>query len=224
MKHSKRLTRLILGLTLCSISIYINVQANIGLSPWDTLNMGVSKTLSISLGSSSILISMIILALDILLREKIGIGTLLNIYIIGKLLDLWIYLDIIPMQDSLIIGMILNIISQFILAIGSYFYIGASYGCGPRDSFTVGINKRFPKASIGAVKSIIEGIVLIIGYLMGAKIGIGTVMFVLGIGYFMNFVFNNRGLEVKDIKHEDLLYTFRNISISLPFKTSNKSK
>lgn len=93
----------------------------------------------------------------------------------------------------------------------SYFYIGAGLGCGPRDALMVAMGKKLKKFPIGLVRGILEGTVLLIGWLLGAKVGIGTVIAVFGIGTIMEYTFKILHFDVRNIKHEDFADTVKRI-------------
>lgn len=185
------------------------IQANIGLAPWDAFSMGGSYMTGMSFGDFTIVSGLVILVIDVLLKEKIGIGTILNTILIGKFVDLAAYLDLIPVMSSLFSSILLLIIAQFTVCLATYFYIGAGMGCGPRDALMVALAKRAGKIPIGAVRSLIEGAVLIAGWLMGAKIGLGTVIAVLSIGLAMQLTFKLLNFDVKNIEHESVTDTWK---------------
>ena len=183
---------MIFGLFIFSLGSIFNIQANIGLAPWEAFSMGVSYLTDISYGSVLIICSMVIIFIDLALKEKIGFGTILNAMLIGKFIDLIQFAKIIPLMSNFWLGILMLLLGQVVICIGSYFYIGASLGCGPRDALMVALGKRMPKVPIGAIRGLLEGTVLIIGWLLGAKVGIGTVISVFGIGLILQFTFNSR--------------------------------
>ena len=100
---------------------------------------------------------------------------------------------------------------QGVICVASYFYIGAGLGCGPRDALMVAMGKKLKKFPIGLVRGILEGTVLLIGWLLGAKVGIGTVIAVFGIGTIMEYTFKILHFDVRNIKHEDFADTVKRI-------------
>ena len=100
---------------------------------------------------------------------------------------------------------------QVVICLGSYFYIGAAMGCGPRDALMVAMGKRFSRLPIGLVRGILEGTVLLLGWLMGAKVGIGTIIAVFGIGTIMEYTFRILKFDVKGVRHENFADTVRRI-------------
>lgn len=200
--------RLSIGLILFSFGIYCSIQANIGLGPWEAFSSGISTRTGLSFGTATILVSVIVLAADIALREKIGLGTLLNATMVGLFVDIMKSLQLLPLLHNLFAGIGLLLLGQVAISVGSYFYIGSALGCGPRDSLMVALCKRLPRLPIGAVRGGMEGVVLLIGWAMGAKVGIGTVVAVFGIGFIIQFVFRILRFDVKAVEHESLLGTW----------------
>ena len=211
MNYVKRLVRLILGLFVCAVGLYLSIRANIGLAPWDALNVGIEMRAGISYGNASVLIGLAVILADIFLKEKIGVGTVLNTILIGKFVDLLNYMDILDYQENFFVGVIMLLVGQFVLCIGSYLYMGAEMGCGPRDSFLVAFVRRVHKAPIGIVKFVIEFTVLVMGWALGAKVGLGTVICMFGISIIMQITFDLLRFDVKALHHEDIADTFRNI-------------
>lgn len=207
--YRKRTIKLIFGLFLYSLGIFLSIQANIGLAPWDAFSMGWSHLTHLSYGNIAVIASFIIIAIDYLLKEKIGFGTILNAILIGKFVDLIEFFDIIPIMSNFWFGLLMLLLGQTLISVASYFYIGAALGCGPRDALMVALGKRMPKVPIGIIRGLIEGTVLCIGWLLGAKVGIGTVITVFGIGLILQLTFKLLRFDVTNIKHEDVTDTVK---------------
>ena len=207
--YIKRITVCVFGLVLFGFGTYINIRANIGLSPWSAFNMGISNITGMLYGDISVVVSLVLIIVDMILGENIGIGTILNSIIVGKTVDLFMYLDIIPEAGKFLHGLGILVIGQLLLALGSYFYMSAELGCGPRDSLMLASGRRVPKIPIGAVRGTIEAVVSIAGWLMGAKIGLGTLLSVATIGICLQFVFRLFRYDPKSVKHENLIDTIK---------------
>lgn len=205
--YVQRTIRLIVGLFLFALGSFFSIQANIGLAPWEAFSKGVSFQTGISYGNIVVLTGLVIIVADYLLKEKIGFGTFLNALLIGKFVDLIEWSNVVPQMTNFWLGLIMLLAGQVILCLGSYLYIGAALGCGPRDALMVAIGKRLPKVPIGVIRGIIEGTVLIIGWLLGAKVGIGTVISVFGIGFTLQFTFKLLRFDVKNVQHENVADT-----------------
>lgn len=210
--YIKRTIRLVFGLFLYALGSFLSIQANIGLAPWEAFSMGLSYVTDISYGNVVVLSGFVIVAIDFFLKEKIGFGTILNAILIGKFVDLIQFFDVIPMLSDFWSGLAMLLVGQFVICLGSYFYIGAALGCGPRDALMVALGKRLPKVPIGAIRGMIEGAVLLIGWLLGAKVGIGTVVAVFGIGLILQFTFHILNFPVKSIEHENMADTIKLLS------------
>ncbi len=196
----KNFSRLILGILLYALGIVLSINANLGVSPWDTFHQGISNLVNITFGQASIAVGFIIVLLNLYLKENIGIGTILNMILIGIFIDLIMYYNIIPIMDSLIAGLIMMILSMFIIALATYCYIGAGFGSGPRDGLMVGLTKKTGRP-VGLIRGLIELSVLLIGFLLGGKVGIGTVILAFGIGPIVQFTFEKLNFKVSDVDH-----------------------
>lgn len=211
MDYSRRIARALFGLLLFGTGSCCNIQANVGLDPWEAFSMGVGARLGLSFGTVLAGSGLVILAVDLLLREKIGLGTLLDIACIGPIADLLRAAGVIPMMTGFPSGIATLLTGQLLIAVGSYFYIGAGLSCGPRDALMVALCKRFPRTPVGVIRFSIEGGALLTGWLCGAKIGVGTVVAVFGISFILQAVFSLLRFDVSTIEHEDLLATARNL-------------
>lgn len=207
--YAKRITKLIFGLFLYALGSFLTIQANIGLAPWEAFSMGGAYLTHLSYGNIVVITGLIIIVIDFALKEKIGFGTILNAILIGKFVDLIQYTNIIPKMSNLGLGLLMLLLGQVVICIGSYFYIGSSLGCGPRDALMVALGKRMSKVPIGAIRGLLEGTVLIIGWILGAKVGIGTAIYVLGIGFVLQYTFKLLHFDVKNIQHESISDTVK---------------
>lgn len=211
-EYFKRLTRLIFGLFLYALGSYMTIQANVGLAPWECFQTGIMYKTGIMYGNIVVGVGVIIIIIDFLLKEKIGFGTILNAMLIGKFVDLLNYIDLIPKLDNFALGVGLLFAGEVVLCVGSFFYIGAAMGAGPRDSLMVALGRRLNKFPIGAARGILEATVLFLGWLMGAKVGIGTVIAVFGVSTIMEYTFRILRFDVKGVKHENLADTVNRIA------------
>lgn len=204
-----RLVKLIFGLFLFALGSFLTIQANIGLASWEAFSMGIANLTNQTYGNILIISGLFILVIDVLLKEKIGFGTILNTILIGVFVDLIQAFDIIPQMNHFFSGVVMLLLGQVSICIGSYFYIGAAMGCGPRDALMVALGKRLPNVPIGIVRGAIEGTVLLIGWLLGAKVGIGTVISVFGISFILETTFKVLRFDVTNVEHESVLDTIK---------------
>ncbi|MEQ7303712.1 YczE/YyaS/YitT family protein [Enterococcus avium] len=209
--YSVRLVKLVFGLFLFALGSFLTIQANIGLASWEAFSMGLAYLTDQTYGNILIISGFVILVIDVALKEKIGFGTILNTILIGTFVDLIQAVDLIPQMNNFFSGVLMLLLGQLSICIGSYFYIGASLGCGPRDALMVALGKRLPKVPIGIVRGVIEGTVLLIGWLLGAKVGIGTVISVFGISFILEVTFNILHFDVTNIEHESIVDTVRTL-------------
>ena len=195
----KNLVRTVFGLFVFAIGVALEMQSNIGMAPWETLAVGVSKHLPFSFGTVHVSISLAIVLLDLLMKEKIGWGTVLDALLVGNFADLILKTGLIPLQSHVWSGVLLLVAGMILMAIGQYFYMGAGLGFGPRDTMMVGLGKRFTKIPIGVVQTVILVAVFTVGWLLGAPVDIGTLIAVFGIGTVMQAVFHVLRFEPRNI-------------------------
>lgn len=194
-----------LGLMLFAVGLYVVIQANIGVAPWDVFCFGVAGTLKVLYGTASIGISLIIVVIDLIMKEKIGLGTLIDAVVVGKTVDLLIWLDPIPrIDDNLIVSLCMLPIGYFIMGYAQYIYMKMGLCCGPRDALQVAIGRRLPRVPIGVILTMILVVVLAIGWVLGGPVGIGTVLAPFGVGLMQQLAFKIRRFEPKDVVHQSL--------------------
>lgn len=141
----KQIVKSAFGLFLFSCGVYLTIQADIGLAPWDCLSMGAAYRIGLSYGIVHTGISILILFIDILLKEKIGYGTILDALLVGNYVDLIDRILSLPKCSSLPLGCVMVVAGLLIMGYGQYFYMSAGQSCGPRDSLLIALGKRFPK-------------------------------------------------------------------------------
>jgi uncharacterized membrane protein YczE len=180
---ARRIGQLLVGLFLYGIAIALMVRAGIGVSPWDVLTQGVSHQTGLPFGLVTNLIGVAVLLLWIPIRQRPGVGTVLNVLLIGPSAQLGLWL--IPQQTDPVIQGLVFIGGLVLLAIATGLYIGARLGPGPRDGLMTGLHRR-TGWKIWIVRTAIEVTVLTIGWLLGGQVGIGTVAFALLIGPMVN--------------------------------------
>ncbi len=210
-KYLLRALKLVFGLFVFAFGSYMTVQANIGLSPWWAFDMGLAMAFGIDYGIMHNVVAVLILVIDVLMHEKIGWGTICNALLIGGFVSLFNRWELLPLMGSLFSGILCMAAGLLIIAIGSYFYIGAAFGCGPRDALMVALCSRMPRIPVGVIRASLEGAALLIGWLLGAKVGIGTVLSVFGIGVAIELVFRTLKFDVAHVKHENLIETVRRL-------------
>jgi len=175
----QRMAKLLVGLFLYGIAISLMVRAGLGVAPWDVLTQGMVQLTGLSFGLLTNLIGVVVLLLWWPLRQKPGLGTVLNVLLIGPSAQfgLWLLPDfVLPWQQLLAFAA-----GLWLLALATGLYIGARFGPGPRDGLMTGLHARFGWP-IWAVRTAIEGSVLLVGWWLGGTVGPGTLAFALLIG------------------------------------------
>ena len=179
----QRLARCTFGLALFAVGISLQMNANIGAPPWDVFHQGVSKQTEISIGKVIVMTGFILLLLWIPLKQKPGLGTILNALEIGLVADL--ALAVIPEPNNIFIRVVMAALGIVIVAVGTGFYIGSALGPGPRDGLMTGLAKR--GIPIRIVRTAIEVTVLIVGLALGGQVGVATFAFAFGVGPLVHF-------------------------------------
>jgi uncharacterized membrane protein YczE len=176
---TRRIVQLLIGLFLYGIAISMMVRAGIGVSPWDVLAQGLSLKSGIPFGLITNIVGLVVLLFWIPLRQRPGLGTVLNVLLIGPAAQLGLWL--IPQQTEPWVQVVLFTGGLLLLAVATGLYIGPRLGPGPRDGLMTGLHARtgWP---IWSVRTGIEISVLIIGWILGGNVGIGTLAFALLIG------------------------------------------
>jgi uncharacterized membrane protein YczE len=177
---------LILGLWLFGTGEAAILAAGIGQSPWTVLAFGISKTLGITIGEATFVVSVVVLLLWIPLRRSPGLGTALNILIVAIAIEVMI--PIFPNPTNFVLQIIEVIFGVLIVGLASALYITCNVGPGPRDGLMTGLNER-TGIRIGRVRTSIELVALTIGWLLGGIVGLGTLLFALLIGQSVALAF-----------------------------------
>jgi uncharacterized membrane protein YczE len=179
------------GLMAFGLGIALMVEAGLGLGPWEALNQGIARQTGLEIGTVSILLGIPILALWWPLGERPGVGTLFNVVFIGTSTNVAIAILPAPPTDpspeAVALRVVVMLAGVAVIAVGSGLYLSTDLGPGPRDGLMTGIHHRFGW-SIRRARTFIELIVLGIGWALGGTVGLGTVVFALGIGPLVQLV------------------------------------
>lgn len=202
-KMTVRYTRLFLGLLLCAIGITMTINADLGYAPWDVFHQGIGNILNITIGTANIIVGIVIVVIEVLMGQKPGIGTLLNMSLIGVFMNILMNNNILPVFDNLIARLIMIPLGMLITGIGSYLYIGSAFGAGPRDGFMILLLKKTNK-SVRFIRNSMEITALVVGYLLGGPVGVGTVIISFGMGYSIQLVFTMFDFDAKGVEHRSL--------------------
>ena len=179
----RRLPQLLVGIVVLGVGIALTLEARLGVSPYDVLHQGIAHRTGLSVGTVVILVGLVILLFWIPLRQRPGIGTLLNTLTVGLVIDL--VLRAVPEPELLAARIPLMLVGILVTGLGMGLYIGAGLGPGPRDGLMTGIAARgFP---LWAVRTVLELVALAAGWVLGGNVGVGTVLFAFSIGPLGHF-------------------------------------
>lgn len=191
-----------ISLFINGLGVYLTIHANLGAGPWDVLNLGLSKTFRIAYGNASITVSLIILLIDILMKEPIGIAMFIDAFTVGKAVDFFDRLGIIPTPTSLPGSLAMIFIGLVIIGYTQGLYMRAALGCGPRDTLLVGLAKLFHRIPIGAVSIGMLSLATFVGWLLGGPVGIGTLICAFCAGPIMQGCFRLIHFDATGIHHQ----------------------
>ena len=171
---------LIFGLILFGIGEALLITANIGVSPWFVLHQGLAFKTDLTIGITTFIVSVVVLLFWFPLKQKPGIGTILNAILISVVIDLSLF--ILPYPNDLAFKLFQVIFGILIIGVGSGYYLAANLGPGPRDGLMTGINKQ-TKLSIASIRTFLELGAVGIGFYLGGTVGIGTIIYAITIGF-----------------------------------------
>ncbi len=182
---SARGTALLVGLYLYGFSMALMVRAGLGLDPWDVFHQGLSMRTGMSIGLASAVTGVVVLLAWIPLRNKPGVGTIANIVVIAVAVDSTLAWLPAPSAMAVRVGFLVG--GVLLNAIATVLYVGAGLGPGPRDGLTTGLVHRTGR-SVRLIRTTIEVIVVATGWLLGGNVGVGTLLYALGIGPLIQVV------------------------------------
>lgn len=186
----RRSAQLLVGLFLYGVGIAFLVRGELGAASWDVLTLGITQRVSLTFGAISVIVSFVVLLLWIPLRQKPGVGTIANAVLVGLFVDLGFIA--IPETNQLWLQIVYMLTGIVVIGCATGLYIGSRLGPGPRDGLMTGLHRVTGKP-IWLVRTFLEGTVLLLGWVLGGTVGIGTVAFALMIGpicqYFMRIFY-----------------------------------
>ena len=177
-RPAERAIRLLLGLVLFGLALATLVKADLGLDPWNVFTQGLARQIGLSLGQTTVIVSLALLLLWIPLGERPGLGTIANALIVGPVVDFG--LEVIPAPDQLAGQVAYMVVAIVGTAIATGLYVGAGWGPGPRDGLMTGLAAH--GVPIALARAGLEITVLIIGWFLGGTVGVATVVFAVTIG------------------------------------------
>ena len=211
--YIKRMILCVASLALFGFGSFLGVKAgNAGTNAWNTLSLGMQDQMGISFGTATLLVSGLIIAIDLLGKGKLGVGSILNVLLIPFFSDLFLeLLDFVPPAADPMLGAVLSLAGQTVVSFATVFYMLPGLGCGPRDTLMILIGKRFPRVPIGTFKFAIEAVALLAGALMGAPVGLGTVLVMVLQASIFQLVCRILRYEPRNVHHEDVAETWRKL-------------
>jgi uncharacterized protein len=182
--------RLLAGLWLFAAGVVLGLRSGLGVSPWDVLHDGIRRATPLSFGAATVLVGLILVVAALALGVQVGPGTLVNMVAIGAFADALLASGLVDhlAARSLPVRLAAVLAGVGLVALGSALYLGASLGSGPRDSLMLALSAR-TRCSVGLIRGLLEGSVLGVGWLLGGVVGVGTVLFALGIGPAVQLAF-----------------------------------
>ena len=181
---ARRLVQLYLGLALYGGSMALQIRSTLGLDPWDVFHQGLTRHIGLSFGTVTMIVGAAVLLLWIPLRQRPGLGTVSNVFVIGLSVDAG--LALIPTLHGLPLRLAVLAAGIVLNGVAGGLYIGARFGPGPRDGLMTGFCRRTGR-SVRLVRTVIEVTVLLVGLTLGGTFGIGTVAYALAIGPLVQF-------------------------------------
>ncbi len=174
---------LICGLFVCALGVVTTYRSGMGLGPWDVLHKGVSLHTPLSFGQASIVVGAVVIVIGLLLKVCPGVGTLLNMLLIGLFVDFLLRMNWLPdlSRDSWLLRLPVDVLGVFLMGLGTALYISPRLGAGPRDGLMLRLN-TLTHVRIAIVRAVIECSACLVGFLLGGTVGIGTILFALGVG------------------------------------------
>ncbi|HEX8133841.1 MAG TPA: membrane protein [Actinomycetes bacterium] len=175
--------RLFAGLWLFAAGVVLGLRSGLGVSPWDVLHDGIRQVTPLSFGTATVLVGVVLVAVALAAGIRPGPGTLANMLAIGLFADAMLATGIAGDLDAAPLPLRLLAVAGGVglVALGTALYIGAGLGSGPRDSLMLALSAR-TGVRVGVVRALIEGSVLVVGWLLGGAAGVGTVLYAFGIG------------------------------------------
>ena len=177
------------GLFVIANGIVLTIGADLGVNPWDVLHIGIADQVGITIGRVIQVVGLMVIIVSFLLKVRPYIGTILNMIFLGLFVDLVIGWSYVPHPDLLWYRILLYISGVVLFGFGVAFYISANLGAGPRDSLMLALT-RISRFRVGTIRTFMEITAAIIGFLLGGPLGVGTVIFALSIGLFMEMGFS----------------------------------
>lgn len=211
-----RIFWVVIGQAVSAYGIGMTIFADLGLCPWDVFNQGMSIQIQkhfgvdVMMGNVSQVTGIVIIIIVLFLKEKIGISTILDALIYGAFLNFFMKNNLLPRTDIYPLKFVCLGVGFLIWSVGVYLYMKPQLGAGPRDSLMVALAKR--NVSVSVARNSTELFALVVGWLCGGKVGIGTVISVFFIGYVLQMMFHLVKFDASKIENESIIESTKNIA------------
>ena len=201
--------RILIGLLIYSFGVYLTIYANIGLAPWDCLGMGIAMHTPLTYGSVMVLIGVCAILIQLLMKERIGFATVFDALLTGNLVQ-WFLTGSSDLRSRSIWLNIAFMLAGFLLiSVGTWVYMRAEMGCGPKDGLLIAIGKRLPNVPIGVVEILLWAVVTVFGWILGGTVGFGTVISTFGAGTIMHLFYSAVHFEPRELHRRSILEMMR---------------
>lgn len=208
--YIRRLLWLVAGMLVSAVGIVMMLQANVGLEPWSVLQQGLAQAVGITYGTASMIVGAVAIGAAMLCGESFGFGTVINIILCAAFIDGLLWLDWIPQMYTLLTGLPLLLAGLELLALGTWMYMKSALGAGPRDALMVALARKTGR-SVGLCRASVEILVIIVGFLLGGQVGIGTVICAIGLGSLFNLNFHFLHFRAAELHQENIAETLQNL-------------
>jgi len=183
-----------IGLYIVAFGKFFLIESKLGVDPWNVFHIGIANYISLTVGQITQVVGLIMLLIGWVLKIKPSIGTFLNMYFYGFFLDLNIALNeacnLVKPSESYIVSILYLFFGIIASGVGFGVYLNGKLGAGPRDSFMLGISKVTAKKP-GTIRTFIETTVVLIGWLLGGPVGLGTLAYALSVGFIMQWTLDH---------------------------------
>ena len=201
--------RILIGLLIYSFGVYLTIYANIGLAPWDCLGMGIAMHTPLTYGSVMVLIGIAAIIIQLLMKERIGFATVFDALLTGNLVQWFLSGSSHLRSRSIWLNVAFMLAGFLLISVGTWVYMRAEMGCGPKDGLLIAIGKRLPKIPIGVVEILLWAVVTVFGWLLGGTVGFGTVISTFGAGTIMHLFYSAVHFEPRELHHRSILEMMR---------------
>jgi uncharacterized membrane protein YczE len=199
----RKMPSLLFGLFLFAMGVVANLYSGLGMSPWGVLSVGIAGRTPFTIGQASQVVGLVVLAIGWLLGYAPGLGTVANMYFIGLFVDEIMAWGLLPVPSDDVGRFTMLFFGVVLIGVASYLYLRVRLGAGPRDGLMMGLVKRLNRP-VSIIRGAMEVTVLVVGYLLGGPVGIGTVINALTLGYSVQLAFKIGKFDPKSAEQVNL--------------------